>query len=184
MKCQYQALAATLSIFLGAAALAQESPVPTIQTQTKAIISAVKKFSESISCTGAAPEPQYIAAMIPYKNVDARLESKFAVIYHGDIGCAGGSGTSGAAIAVVRIGAGDTFYVSPKESSPVVDDELPRIVERVVGATSDSITIDAKTYGKDDPNCCPSIRQRITLRQMPNGSWVTISSKLLPPAKN
>lgn len=184
MKFRYQALAATLSIVLGAAALAQDSTVPSTQAQTKAIISAVKKFSESISCTGAPPESQYIAAMIPYKTVEARLETKFAVVYHGDIGCAGGSGTSGAAIAIVRIGAGETFYVSPKESSPVVDDELPRMVERVVGATSDSITIDALTYGKDDPNCCPSIRKRLTLRQMSNGNWVTVSSKLLPPTKN
>lgn len=180
---RFHALAASLLAFFSSTASAQEVAIPSVQTQTKAIVAAVKKYSQAISCTDAAPDPKNIAAMVPYTRSDNRLDAKFAVVWFGDIGCAGGSGTSGAAIAVVRVGAGDNFYVSPAESSPQVDDGLPRHVEKVVGATADSITVDVRDYGDKDPNCCPTLRKRLTLRQSSKGNWSVISTKDLPPAQ-
>lgn len=183
VKQRFLAVAACLAVSFANIAAAQHGDAPSVQVQTQKIITAVKKYSEAISCTDAVPKAQNIAAMVPYTSFDNRLDAKFAVVWFGDIGCAGGSGTSGAAIAVVRVGAGDNFYVSPEASSPQIDDGLPRHVEKVVGATADSITVDVRDYGDKDPNCCPTLRKRVTLRQSQKGNWAVISTQQLPPAK-
>ena len=162
---------------------AQDMAAPPIKAQTKAILTAVKHYSAAIACSDVAPDANNIAAMTPYKSFDNREDAKFAVIWHGDIGCLGGSGTSSARIAVVKVGAGDSFYVSPSESSPQVEEGLPRTVEKVVGATADSITVDVRDYGDKDANCCPSLRKRLTLKQSAKGNWAVVSTKQLPPAQ-
>ena len=176
-------LAYLASVLVIPAALAQEIQIPSVKVQTQQILTAVKKYSEAISCTDATPRASNIAAMVPYKNSDQRLDAKFAVIWFGDIGCLGGSGTSGARIAMVKVGAGDNFYVSAGESSPQIEDDLPRYVERVVGSTQDSIIVDVRDYGANDPNCCPSLRKRLTLRLTPKEGWVTVDSKNLPSVR-
>lgn len=177
-------LFAALSISTSAAGVyAQDMAAPPVKAQTKAILAVVKHYSAAIACSDVAPDANSIAAMIPYKSFDNREDAKFAVIWHGDIGCLGGSGTSSARIAVVKVGAGDSFYVNPSESSPQVDEGLPRYVEKVVGATADSITVDVRDYGDKDANCCPSLRKRLTLRQSAKGNWAVVSTKPLPPAQ-
>ncbi|WP_143343450.1 hypothetical protein [Delftia sp. K82] len=165
------------------ASSAQGLDAPSIKEQTKRIIEAVSHYGTAIGCMDVAPTSKEIAAMIPYQSMENRLDAKFAVIWSGDIGCNGGSGSSGAHIAIVRVGSGDTFYVSASESEPQIDSPLPRSVERLVGATKNSLILDTRDYGEKDANCCPTERQRITIRQSEKGSWKKVEMKQLAPAK-
>lgn len=139
-------------------------PAPSIEEKTKKIVDVVNRYSSSISCTDLATEGKYIAALTPFKSTLQRYDAKFAVLWAGDIGCAGGSGTSSFNIAVVKVGAGDTFYVDAYQSDPLIGTPLPPGVEKVVGATHNTLVLDTLAYGENDPNCCPSIKERITLR--------------------
>lgn len=157
---------------------------PSVADQTKEIIRVVNLYAEAIACL---PDENLsgrdIAAMSPLKDMDLREEAKFAVVWRGDIGCAGGSGTTGAHLAVVKVGAGDSFYVDAYESEPTVDAGLPRAIEKIVGATKDSLILDVLDYGDKDANCCPSLRTRITLKQLQNGKWQKVATKKMPPVK-
>ncbi|WP_370682278.1 hypothetical protein [Comamonas sp. GB3 AK4-5] len=158
---------------------------PSVAEQTKKIIEVVNLYARAIACDADdGLSGKNIAAMTPLTNMLERDEAKFAVLWNGDLGCQGGSGTSGARLAIVGVGAGDTFYVNPYESEPAVDAGLPRYVERIVGATKDTLVFDVRDYSDRDANCCPSLRQRITIRQLPNGKWQRVSTKKLPPAKD
>lgn len=153
---------------------------PSVAEQTKEIIRVVNLYAEAIACL---PDEELsgkdIAAMSPLKDLDLREEAKFAVLWRGDVGCAGGSGTMGFHLAIVRVGAGDMFYVDAYESEPAVDAGLPRSIEKIVGATNDTLILDVLDYGENDSNCCPSLRTRVTIKQLSNGKWQRVSTKKL-----
>lgn len=157
---------------------------PSVVAQTKAIVEVVNLYARAVGC---APDDQLsgknIAAMTPLTDMDMREDAKFAVIWYGDFGCQGGSGTTAARLAIVGVGSGDTFYVNPYESEPASDAGLPRSVEKIVGATKDTLILDVLDYGKNDANCCPSLRKRVTIKQLSNGKWQRVSTMPLPPAK-
>ena len=116
--------------------------------------------------------------------MDDRLNAKYAVLWTGDVGCAGGSGTNGSHVAIVTVGAGDSFTIDPLQSSPVIAFETPvRIIEKFVGNTRDSIILEGKEFGDKDPNCCPSITVRFTLRVDDKGNWKLVEKKILPSKK-
>lgn len=155
--------------------------IPSAQEITRNIVKATTAYADSIACEHSKIEAKNIAALTPYKTMDSRGDAKYAVLWSGDIGCAGGSGTSGSAITIVKIGAGDSVLVDPVQSSPNISHELPvRYVERLVGNTADSLIIEGKEYGKDDPNCCPSVHVRATLKVDVKGNWKMIEKKVIP----
>ena len=79
---------------------------------------------------------------------------------------------------------GDSYVVDPLQSSPVIQFESPvRGVERIVGNTRDSLILEGMEYGPKDPNCCPSIKVRFTLRVDEKGNWKLVEKKTLPAKK-
>ena len=123
-------------------------------------------------------------ALVPYKTMDDRMDAKYAVLWVGDIGCAGGSGTEGTNLSIVTISTGDSYVVDPLQSSPVIQFESPvRFVERIVGNTRDSLILEGMEYGPKDPNCCPSIKVRFTLRVDEKGNWKLVEKKTMSAKK-
>lgn len=157
---------------------------PSVAVQTSSIIEVVNFYARAVACGSEnALSGKDIAAMTPLTDMDKREDAKFAVIWYGDFGCQGGSGTTAARLAIVGVGSGDTFYVNPYESEPAQDAGLPRSVEKIVGATKDTLIFDVRDYASNDANCCPSLRKRVTIKQLPSGKWQRISTTSLPPAK-
>ncbi|MBP6020410.1 MAG: hypothetical protein KA735_13040 [Burkholderiaceae bacterium] len=148
---------------------------------TANIINVVDRYASSVACFDLGVEPKNIAALTPLQSVDEHLDAEYAVWWMGDIGCAGGSGTSGSHIAIVNIGAGGYFYVDPTRSSPTVDFDTPtRHITKIIGNTHDSIVFEGVEYGEKDPNCCPSIPIRFTLKANEQGDWRLVDKKELP----
>lgn len=167
---------------LAANAFAQNPPSK--QEITKQIIRSVTGYANAISCQGVAIESTKIATLVPYKSIEDRLDARYAVLWVGDIGCAGGSGTEMTNIAMVTVGAGDSFVVDPLISSPVAKFLSPvRYIEKIIGNTHDSLIVEGYEYGEEDPNCCPSIRVRLTLRVDQNGNWKATEKKVMPTRK-
>jgi hypothetical protein len=157
---------------------------PSVQEITKQIIRSVTGYANAISCPDVKVDPKQIAALVPYKTIDDRMDAKYAVLWVGDIGCVGGSGTSGTNISVVTISIGDSYVVDPLQSSPAIEFETPvSDVERIVGNTRDSLILEGKEYGPNDSRCCPSIKVRFTLRADEKGNWKLVKKKVMSSKK-
>ena len=175
-------VAALGCVLFAANSFAQSAPP--VQEITKQIIKSVTAYANAISCPGGTVEPRQIAALVPYKTMYDRMDAKYAVLWVGDIGCAGGSGTEGTNISIVTVSTGDSYVVDPLQSSPAIQFEIPvRGVERIVGNTRDSLILEGKEYGPNDPNCCPSIKMRFTLRVDEKGNWKLVEKKAMPSKK-
>ena len=175
-------------LWLGIAVIAPScfaQSVPSVQETTKQIIRSVKWYASAIACNVSEVSPKDIAALVPYKTADDRENAKYAVLWHGDIGCLGGSGTSTTNIAIVTVSTGDSFVVDPLRSSPVIEFEsvLSRDFARLVGNTGDSLVLDGKEYDEKDAMCCPSLPVRITVRVDAGGNWKVIDKKAIPSKK-
>lgn len=167
---------------MGSSCFAQSAPP--VQEITKQIIKAATSYKDAIACVEDKIGAKDIAALVPYKTLDDRMDAKYAVLWGGDIGCAGGSGTYGTNVSIVTIGAGDSYTVNPLQSSPVIQFETPvRIVSRIVGNTRDSMILEGLEFGPKDANCCPSIPVRFTLKLDEKGNWKLADKKVMPPKK-
>ncbi len=173
---------ATILMAMTTGSLAQSAPP--VQEITRQVVKAATSYKDAIACAEGKIGAKDIAALVPYKTLDDRPDAKYAVLWGGDIGCAGGSGTHGTNIAIVTIGAGDSYIVDPLQSSPVIQFESPvRYVNRIVGNTRDSIILEGLEYGPKDANCCPSITVRFTLKLDEKGNWKLVEKKVMPPRK-
>lgn len=181
MKNRAVVFAATL---LGMGSICFAQSVPPVQEITRQIIKAATSYKEAISCSEVKIDPKEIAALVPYKTLDDRMDAKYAVLWVGDIGCAGGSGTSGTNVSIVTISVGDSYTVDPLQSSPVIQFESPvRYVSRIVGNTRDSMILEGLEFGPKDANCCPSIPVRFTLKLDEKGNWKLAEKKVVPARK-
>ncbi|QSI78195.1 hypothetical protein [Niveibacterium microcysteis] len=92
------------------------------------------QFANSIACDVEA-NPKYLVALHRWDNcsIETRDSALFVLLWHGDVGCNGGSGSYSPQVTTIRIGAGDTFFADPVLSTPVVKFPVPtHYVERVV----------------------------------------------------
>ncbi|QJD58412.1 hypothetical protein HG264_05560 [Pseudomonas sp. gcc21] len=148
-------------------------PKPPSEAEIQAAAIAVtKNYANAVACT----EDEYgiwsFLTLQPWTDYYAREDAEFAVIWSGDVGCAGGSGTVGVNLAIVKVGAGNSYYVDARDSSPPAEFEFySRSFESVVANTSDVIVLEAFEHGRDDANCCPSLRVRYTLKRDENRDW-------------
>ncbi|MCX7099726.1 MAG: hypothetical protein NTV43_17680 [Methylococcales bacterium] len=121
--------------------------VPTVSKITKEVLRAANSYASAVSCGESPAEAKDILALHPYKKKEDAFDSEYLVFWHGDIGCAGGSGTHTDNVALVRVGSFDSFYVDPSRSSPTIELEFnTRFLERLVGNTGDTIIVDASEF--------------------------------------
>ena len=159
---------------------------PSVQEVTKQVINSATNYAKAISCNTSKIDSKDIAALVPYKTFDDRENAKYAVLWSGAIGCSGGGLGGGAAstnLAIVRIGAGDSYVVDPFESSPAIKFEPPIRSAGLVGNTKDSLIFEGMEHASEDPNCCPSIKVRSTLRVDKKGDWKLVEKKAMPAKK-
>lgn len=112
------------------------------------------------------------------------MEAMYAVLWDGDIGCMGGSGTSSVNLAIVTISTGDSYVVDPTLSSPISDFAFPlRGLTRIVGNTKDTLILEGLDMGADDANCCPTIKTRLTMQMDDKGHWKITEKRVMSTKK-
>ena len=161
---------------------------PSVQEVTKQIINSATNYAKAISCNRdeLGVDSKDIAALVPYKTLDDRENAKYAVLWTGGIGecfIGIGMGNISTNLAIVRIGAGDSYFVDPFESSPAIKFESPVRFARLVGNTKDSLILEGMEYTSEDANCCPSRKVRSTLRVDKKGDWKLVEKKVMPAKK-
>lgn len=161
-------IAAVLLIFLGVSLSAYAAP--TSESDIKiGIANAVERYANAISCGGIKVKPEDVLTLAPYK--DGPELSKYAVLWSGDVGCFGGSGTEMTRLAIATVNTG-RYVVQPGLSSPVAAFESPaRFVTRVVSKGADSLVLEGREYAPNDPRSNPSVPVRFTLREDAKGGW-------------
>lgn len=156
-------LAPMVSVFLVLSCLRTETgfcadaPGPASQ---KAIIGEVVRVANQYidhgPCEPSRAEPSTVATMTPYtSDIEAGL---YVVVWSGDIGCSGGSGSNTMNYLLVEkrgVAAARSIGVGELDG---------KSIERIVAATPDSLTVDAYTLGPDDSQCCPNQYERLTYR--------------------
>lgn len=171
--------AAILSGLFATAATA--STVPSEADIKRQALAVAYKHAESIACVDPEYVNQEFMTLVPWADLYDRELAEYAVIWNGDIGCAGGSGTTGVHLSIVKVGAGNTFYVDPHKSSPVTEFEFYSSTgyDAVVANTGDVIVIDGRDYAENDGRCCPSLKVRYTLKRNEEGHWKLFNKKAL-----
>jgi hypothetical protein len=128
------------------------------------VVRVANKYIDHGPCEPSRAEPSVVATMSPYtSDVEAGLAAaEYVVVWSGDINCSNGSGTYTM----------NFLLVEKRDTSAAQIVGLGKItgaasVERIVGATSDSLTIDVYTWAPDDARCCASRYERWTLHLEP-----------------
>jgi hypothetical protein len=153
---------------------------PTIEESLRGAYAAAKQYASSVSCLEEF-DLKNVIQLGQKRPVaidgDNWAYLTYAAIWRGDLACAGGSGSSGNHIAIIKVGASKRhYYVDVAHSTPMVEfDVFPsRYYPRIVGIGSDSsITLSGLD---DDPEintglCCPSVPVKVTVRSDKNGNW-------------
>jgi hypothetical protein len=170
-----------LVVLFGLAVNCSAQEVPPVPDITKQIVRAVQSYANAISCPAGTVSPKSIAALFPYKNLEDRDSAKYAVLWSGDIGCLGGSGSVATQIAIVTVGPNGHFRVVPGLSSPAIKFEgiQARSFPKLVGNTSDTLILDGLDYNPagGDGMCCPSVLVRVTVRADEKGNWAVVERK-------
>jgi hypothetical protein len=83
---------------------------------TARIVRSVKMYVGAIACNGVVT-PRHIAALSPYTSSEDLDTARYVVLWYGDIGCLGGSGSIANHIAIVSIGPNGDFVVDPRRLS-------------------------------------------------------------------
>jgi hypothetical protein len=172
-------ITAVLTVAATLPALAQATG--TAEPLAPRVLQAAQLYVKAIACAGPL-SPSMVVTLVPAGSLDMRWDARYAVIWGGDLGCQGGSGTHGSHIAMVVLRAGDSVLVDPIQSSPAVRFPIPvRYVERVVSNTADTLTMEGMAYSDKDPNCCPSLPTRFTMRVDEKGDWRLVSRTRVAP---
>jgi len=129
------------------------------------VVAVANKYIKKNACEASRAEPSVVATMTPYtpEVAEGRAVAKFAVLWSGDLGCRGGSGTNTMNILLIEKHGTDIPNIAGANRI-----ENAANVERIVATTPDTLTVDVYTWAEDDPQCCASSYERWTLRREPD----------------
>lgn len=128
-------------------------------------IQLVKRYSETIACN---IEDEYKSVRIGRQE-----EPVYVVMWTGDVGCAGGSGTTTPNFTVVFTNYRGDQLVDVARSRL----EPPFRAERLF-VRNGNVVVEGLTHGSNDANCCPSLKATSTYELTEKGF------KLLRPAQS
>jgi len=139
------------SLAAGALALLGTVSTQSYATDLAEVEAVVQRYASSVACgfEGAEFKAVQVAGD---KNEPMSFMDYYAVIWSGDLGCNGGSGTHGVIMTTVGSRAAGTLLVIPENPNVFVP---TRVVNAVAGAQG-MVIIEGPAYLDDDPNCCPS----------------------------
>jgi len=112
----------------------------------------VRQFSHLIACDIG---PEFNAIQLDAKTSPLNLNLRgpvYLVVWHGDVGCLGGSGTNIPYFSLVNLGVGDNPLVNSQYPQPKLDFRDVRKVYIKNGM----LVIEGMGYGPRDGNCCPT----------------------------
>lgn len=154
---------------------------------TERIQEKVSHFAQAVTCVDAAKpdpvlRPDFIGALQPYQ-LDTMDGAEFVGFWVGDMGCAGG--TVKFNLVNVKTDEKGVFYVDARASEPAIklDGINTRFVQRVVGASLDTLTIEGLDFEAGDANDFPTKTYRYTLKRESAGDWKVTAKKDLNPTK-
>lgn len=160
---------------IGANAIAGDAKSP--DEVAAGIANAAERYVNAVACPHVKVRPGDVHLLDPGQ-MDSHLP-KFAVLWTGDLGCFGGSGSERTHLAIATVNTGQ-YVVQPELSSPVVQFESPvRFVTRVVSATGNTLVLEGKDYAAGDPQSNPTIPVRFTLRASDNGDWKLVDKNVI-----
>lgn len=134
------------------------------------VFQVARSYADTIACE-VSLDRRDVLSLAPYVGAGTLIDTKYAVLWRGDIGCSGGSGTTFNEIMIIGIGAYEFYFVDPAKSSPNVRFDSPSVIEQVVSYTQDTIVIKGYEYSEEDALCCPSLPVEITLQSDAEGNW-------------
>lgn len=156
---------------------------------TERIQEKVSHFAQAVTCVDAAKpdpvlRPDFIGALQPYQ-LDTMDGAEFVGFWVGDMGCTGGTGTVKFNLVNVKTDEKGVFYVDARASEPAIkiDGINARFVQRVVGASLDTMTIEGLDFEAGDANDFPTRTYRYTLKRDSAGDWKVAARKDLNSAK-
>jgi len=140
-------------------------------TSLKFIKPLVLKYAESTGCADDTLDPKLVSKFSDKEN---GIEDAFIAMVSTDIGCMGGSGTSGFEIFLLKKAEGregiddptfDYLKVTPELSAPVAGSNATTRLFTSLYQKNGQLFATGLEYGEDDANCCPSLRTiyKITL---------------------
>ncbi|MFM9913747.1 MAG: hypothetical protein ACKVN9_09465 [Methylophilaceae bacterium] len=145
------------------------------------IVHLVSSYATAISCDWGGINSKSIAALVPYKNQEDYDSAKYAVLWSGDIGCLGGSGSVTTNIAIVIVSESGQFVIDPSLSSPAIKFQSidSRFFPKIISNTSDALVLEGMDYDlPKDSMCCPSIPVQVTVKVNEKGDWKVIDKKV------
>ena len=156
---------------------------------TERIQAKVNHFAQAVTCVNAADpdpllRPYMIGALQPYQ-LDTTDPAEFVGFWLGDMGCANGTGTVMYHLVNVKTDERGTFYVDAGASEPAiaVTGINKRFVQRVVGASLDTLVIEALDFDVGDSINAPSKTYRYTLKRQKGGHWDVTAKRDLDAPK-
>lgn len=139
------------------------------------IIKVATQYIHAVACEASPVTSKQIIPLTPYTTEDNRWDAEYAVLWSGDIGCQGGSGTSSANLLIVKIGAGAFYYVDSQHSTPNIRYESPtNWVTHIVSYSANRLVLAGKTYAEKDPHCCPSLHTEFIVERNDQGDWLLL----------
>jgi hypothetical protein len=151
-------------------------PAPTAAARA-GVASAVERYANAIACAGVRVSPNDVLMLSP--GYQGAFQARYAVLWVGDMSCAGGAGTEQTQLAIATFSNG-RYVVQPELSSPVVAFDSPvRMVTRVVSHTTRAMVLEGKEFGPEDPDNTPSVPVRFILRADGKGNWKLVDKVFL-----
>lgn len=143
---------------------------PSANEVRQKVLAAASAYATAIACD-VKVEASNVVPLVPYTDMGNRDDALYVVLWQGDIGCAGGSGTGGIQVSTVRIGAGDSYMVDVGASSPLVELPLPGRFSKVLRHSGNRVSIEILEHRPSDPECCPSRKKQVNLLRSEDGQW-------------
>lgn len=137
---------------------------------SKQVFRVGKQYAESISCV-LEIDPNNLVALTPF-TYDTTEHSipEYVLIWIGDVGCYGGSHTSGYRIATINIRAANVATVDTLLSSPVIKFPIsPKSIKKITRLSNNTLKIIAIDETENNVE--------IHLKRDTNGNWLVIKSE-------
>jgi hypothetical protein len=149
------------------------------------VLSVLKKYSETVACSTSFEEQgslePFLKDVYSIERDPEFGQATYYVLWSGDMGCAGGSGTSSFFISeITRDTSSRPFLVKNNEAfgddfSKKVN---PRFIESVKKINPDHFIVTSSEHAKDDANNFPSMKYQYVLQRQ-NWLWKVTSRNLL-----
>lgn len=156
---------------------------------TERIQAKVSLFAQAVTCVDdAKPDPvlrpDFIGALQPYQ-LDTMDGAEFIGFWVGNMGCTDGDNALRFNLVNVKTDEQGTFYVDARASEPAVTIEgiNARFVQRVVGASLDTLTMEGMDFEPGSGDDFPTKTYRYTLKRDEAGNWKVTAKKDLSAAK-